>query len=134
MEILLGIDIGDSRTGLAKADPEGILVAPIKTVKTADLLNELKVIEDEYSFAKFIIGLPKNMDGTEGERVEITKKHATAIQAAYPKIELVLEDERLTSQAAKERLQSEGIKIRQDNKDLVDAYAAVIILEQYLDK
>lgn len=131
LDIVLALDIGDARTGIAKSDIEGILISPYKTVATKDIVAELKGFEANYSIAKLIIGLPKNMDGTEGERVTITKNIAKNIQESFKDLAIVFEDERLTSRVAEEQLREQGVKINKDNKYLIDMQAAAILLEQH---
>lgn len=132
MEQIIALDIGDTRVGIARADSMGLVVTPINTIELKDLMSNLQVLTEEYLVKKVIIGIPKNMDGSEGDQAIKTKNIANDIRNDFPKLELVLEDERLTSEAALERLASQGIKINQKNKHLVDMHAAAIILEQYL--
>lgn len=131
LDIVLALDIGDARTGIAKSDIEGILISPFKTIETKKIVDELRVFETDYSIAKLIIGLPKNMDGSEGERVDITKRIAQHIQESFPELKIIFEDERLTSRVAEEQLKDQGIKINKSNKHLIDMQAAAILLEQH---
>lgn len=81
--------------------------------------------------SKVIVGLPKNMDGTEGEQAQKVRTKVTEIQNQFPELEIIFEDERLTSEAASEKLKAQGIKIDKENKHLIDMHAAAIILEQH---
>lgn len=134
MEIILGLDIGDSRVGIAKSDALGIKVSPLKTVKPAEVQVEIKKLQEEYSIEKIIVGLPKNMDGTEGEQAQKTRAFVKELEKSLSPIELIFEDERLTSEAATERIKEQGIKITQHNKEIIDMHAAAIILEQYINR
>ena len=72
---ILGIDYGDARVGIAVSDLLGFMAQGVRTIKnrgTEKLLTELKEILDEYKPEKIVIGLPKNMDGSEGFRVDAT--------------------------------------------------------------
>lgn len=133
MNIIIGLDIGDARVGIARSDIQGIVIKPLKTVKTETTIDEIKLLLEDYNIDKFIVGLPKNMDGCEGDQAAKTRKFAESIKANFPSIELSFEDERLTSQAASEMIKAKGIKIGQHNKELIDSYAAAVILEQYFE-
>ena len=78
---ILGIDYGDARVGIAVSDLLGFMAQGVRTIKnrgTEKLLTELKEILDEYKPEKIVIGLPKNMDGSEGFRVDATHEFMTA--------------------------------------------------------
>ena len=134
MDILIGLDIGDVRVGIAKADSHGIVITPIKTVKREQLFKELRDLMIDFNVSKFVVGLPKNMDGTIGDQAIKTKNYAQEIAIEFPEIEIVFEDERLTSEAAAEILKGKGMKINEKNRDMIDMYAAAVILEQHLAK
>ena len=134
MDIFLGLDIGDARVGIAKSDEHGIVITPMKTVKRENLFAEIEDLLEDFTIQKFVVGLPKNMDGTIGDQAIKTKKAAQDIAMKFPDIELVFEDERLTSEAAEAILKEKGIKINEKNRDMIDMYAAAVILEQHLGK
>ena len=80
---ILGIDYGDARVGIAVSDLLGFMAQGVRTIKnrgTEKLLTELKEILDEYKPEKIVIGLPKNMDGSEGFRVDATHEFADALK------------------------------------------------------
>ena len=99
---ILGIDYGDARVGIAVSDLLGFMAQGVRTIKnrgTEKLLTELKEILDEYKPEKIVIGLPKNMDGSEGFRVDATHEFADVLKTIYDG-EIVFWDERLSSVGA----------------------------------
>lgn len=133
--IILGIDYGDRRIGLAKSDPTGTLVTGLDTfvwkndmdlpiAHITDLTKSLKI-------ERIVIGLPLNMDGTRGKRAEITKAFAGKLKEAV-NLDIIFWDERLSSVEAKETLRLQGNKNWKD-KGAVDRVAACYILQSYLD-
>lgn len=134
MELIIALDIGGTRTGIAKSDPKGIIIKPLKTVSTHELAKHLDHLAEKYEIKKIIIGLPKNMDNTEGTQSVKVREHAKSIKDKYPSAEIIFEDEKLTSEEATAIIKDRGIHLSKANKDLVDMYAAAIILEQYFSR
>ena len=130
---ILGIDYGDARVGVAVSDPLGITAQAVRTIKNKSrkaLLSELDGVIKEYAAEKIVIGLPKNMDGSEGFRTDETYKFADALKKIYGG-EIVFYDERLSSVGAKRYL-NETSTFGKKRKDVLDTVAACIILEGYL--
>ena len=131
---ILGIDYGDARVGIAVSDLLGFMAQGVRTIKnrgTEKLLTELKEILDEYKPEKIVIGLPKNMDGSEGFRAEATYAFAERLRT-YTDAELSFWDERLTTVAAHGYLSELNVRGKK-RKDAVDAVSAELILEGYMD-
>ncbi|MDY3972893.1 MAG: Holliday junction resolvase RuvX [Clostridia bacterium] len=131
---ILGIDYGDARVGVAVSDILGFMAQGVRTIKNRginNLLNELKEILDEYKPEKIVIGLPKNMDGSEGFRVEATHEFADALKKIYDG-EIIFWDERLSSLGAKRYLNETNTRGKK-RKEVLDTVAACIILEGYLN-
>lgn len=131
---ILGIDYGDSRTGIAVSDPFGLTAQPITVIseKNAErLLEKICKIISEYAVEKIVIGLPKNMNGTVGERGERTKEFAQMLRekTALPVIEW---DERLTTASAHRTLSEANVSGKK-RRGILDKIAAVFILQGYLD-
>lgn len=83
---ILGIDYGDARVGIAVSDLLGFMAQGVRRIKnrgTEKLLTELKEILDEYKPEKIVIGLPKNMDGSEGFRVDATHEFSDVLKTIY---------------------------------------------------
>ncbi len=131
---ILGIDYGDARVGVAVSDLMGLTAQGVGTIKNnskKQLFSELGVILDEYKPTRIVVGLPKNMDGSEGFRAEATYKFADALKKIY-KGEIVFYDERLSSLGAKRYL-TETNTFGKKRKRVLDTAAACIILEGYLN-
>lgn len=131
---ILGVDYGDVRTGLAVSDPTGFLASGIGTIRPGGMHHTAVAVaaEAEKQGARLIvIGLPKNMDGTEGFRAEAVRAFATLL-AEETDIPQTFYDERLsTAQAHKIlNLTETGGKKR---KKVIDTLSAQIILQNYLD-
>lgn len=133
---ILACDVGSKTVGIAKTDALQILTTPLPTIRFLE--NSLKsavkqlaeiIIKDSYNV--IIIGLPKNMDGSEGEAAIRSRKFAQSLLARVPNIEIVFIDERLTSQQAN-RILLENNYSRQKRKEFSDSVAAQLILESYI--
>jgi len=133
---VLGIDYGDSRIGVAVSDEGGKLAFDLCVIDATKgrkyAISELLQLMDKYAATTLVIGLPTNMDGSKGERVVKTEKFAKALKEASPDIEIMFEDERLTTKYA-DRLMLESGK-HQKQKGVSDKLAAMIILQGYLDR
>ena len=130
---ILGIDYGDARVGVAVTDILGFMANGVKTIKNngfKKLIIELKAVIDEYKPEKIVVGLPKNMDGTEGFRVDATYEFIEHLKTVYSG-EIVTQDERLTSAEAKRYLTTTNT-FGKKRKDVLDTVAACLILEQYM--
>jgi putative Holliday junction resolvase len=130
----LGIDYGDKRIGLAIGDPESEIVSPLKPLSAegesradAELICR---VADDYDVAEFVVGLPLNMDGTEGEQAKLTRRFARVLED-YSGRPVHLFDERLTSFAADELLGNRDLTDKQ-RRERRDALAAQCILTGYL--
>ncbi len=133
----LGIDYGDSRVGLAITDLLGITAQGLETIhyngNDKVLLKRLDEILNEYEIDTFVIGLPINMNGTQSDRVEVTKQFIHKLKCKYNKINIETIDERLTTVAAHKTMNFLDINKKQ-KRNLVDTISAVYILEMYMKK
>ena len=130
---ILGIDYGDARTGRAVSDAMNLLVGEAWTVNQWDanaLADEIIRQAVARGVERFVLGLPKNMDGTEGTRAEKCREFA-ALLAGKTDIPIVMWDERRSSIEAHAILHANGKKEKKHRKT-VDAVAASLILESYL--
>ena len=131
----LGIDLGSKTVGLAMSDPTATIASSFKTIFFSNedyksTIPEIKQIVTDYNIKKIILGLPKNMNNTLGERAEITLKELLEENISVP-VELL--DERLTSVISNSILIEADIS-RKKRKKKVDSIAAQIILQDYLNK
>lgn len=130
---IMGIDYGDARTGLAVSDEMNILVGEAWTLNEWNPERVADVIEQEAqkrNVGRLVLGLPKNMDGSEGPRAEKCRDFAELLRSKTD-IELVMWDERRSSIEAHAILHANGKKEKKHRKT-VDAVAASLILEGYL--
>jgi len=130
----LAIDLGDKRTGLALGDDITRLVSPVKVLDVPRgplLLDALVKAVDEQRPDAVVIGLPINMDGTEGPAAKSTREFAERLRPRI-KLEIHFQDERLTSYAAEQQLNQSG-RTRKEKKQLRDALAACEVLKDFLD-
>ena len=126
----MGVDYGDKRIGIALTDALCIISSPFEVYKNIgeeDALNHLNEIIKEYNVDEVAMGLPLNMDGTEGERALIHKAFGQKLeQLSNVKVHFI--DERLTSAEAEDILIASGVR-REKRKELIDKIAAQIILQ-----
>ena len=131
----LGVDYGDKRTGLAECDISGLIAGGIGTISEGGMRKTaVKVAEEaeKRSCKKIIIGLPKNMDGSEGPRADVIKAFG-ALLAEITDIPIDYYDERMTTMVAYRFLGETGTYGKK-RKDTVDTLSAQIILQNYIDR
>lgn len=131
----LGVDYGDKRTGIAECDPSGLIASGICTVSEGGMRKTaIRVAKEAQSRGckLIVIGLPKNMDGTEGERAEVIRAFA-AMLPEYTDIPYDFYDERMTTMVAYRFLGETGTYGKK-RKDTVDTLSAQIILQGYIDR
>ena len=133
----LGIELGSTTVGLAMSDTTFTIAYTYKTIFFKDedynsTINEIKDIIKEYNITKIILGLPKNMNNTLGERAEITLKYKELLEKSTD-LPVIMFDERLTSVISNSIL-IEADMSRKKRKKKVDSIAAQIILQDYLNK
>jgi len=134
-ERLLGLDLGSKTIGLAISDSGFMIASPLDTIRrrkfTADALA-LKAIIDERQIGGLVLGLPKNMDGSDGPRVQSTRQFATNLLERFD-IPIAFWDERLSTMAVERVLVNEADMSRQKRNAVVDKMAASYILQGALD-
>ena len=133
----IGLDLGTKTLGIALSDKLGILASPLKTIKFEEenyesLLSELELIIKENDIKTAILGLPKNMNNSLGFASERSMNFKTLLEDKLG-LEVILEDERLSSVEANNVMISADLS-RNKRKEKVDALAASIILQRYLDR
>lgn len=132
--MILGIDFGDSRTGFAVSDSGNSLARTLETFAAKGMEKvKTRAIElaKEHNAEKIVLGLPKNMDGTIGDRGKKSKKLA-ALLAEEINIPVILWDERLTTVSAHNLMNETNVRGKK-RKESVDKIAAAFILQSYLD-
>lgn len=132
----IALDVGDVRIGVAVSDLMGITANPRETYvrKKGDVDADIAYFCDyagREDADAFVLGLPKNMDGTEGSRAEVTREFGSKLSEASG-LPVIYQDERLSTVSA-ERMLIEADVRREKRKKVIDKVAATIILQAYLD-
>lgn len=131
---IMSIDLGDARTGLAVCDETEFLASPVCVIHEHNkdkLLDKIIEKAEELGVRMFVVGLPKNMNATLGDRAELCTEFADKLRDKSG-IETVMRDERSTTVSAHKILNVTNTTGKK-RKNVVDAVAAVIILQDYLD-
>ena len=133
----LGIDLGSKTVGIAMSDPTLTIASTFKTIFFSNedyksTIDEIKQIVNDYDVKKIIIGLPKNMNNTLGERAIITTEYKKLLEENI-NVPVVMFDERLTSVISNQVLIEADLS-RKKRKKKVDSVAAQVILQDYLNK
>lgn len=131
---IIGLDVGDRTIGIAISDPLGLTAQGITTIRRKSLEKDISAILDickEYSVESFVIGLPKNMNGTVGPQGEKVLEFCEELKKNIS-IPITMWDERLTTVAA-EKAMLQADMSRSKRKKIVDKIAATYILQGYLD-
>ena len=132
---IMGVDFGEARMGLALSDPTGFLAGGIGTFKVTGIKNATDIVCEkakENSVELIVIGLPKNMNGTEGDRAARSRKFAAMIEEKSG-IKTELCDERRTTILAAGYMTETGT-FGKKRKEAIDTLSAQIILQSYLDR
>lgn len=131
---IMAIDYGDAHTGIALSDPTGFLTGQTTTIhsrKEEIVLEEIAALVRQHQVDELVIGFPRNMDGTEGPRAQLYRDFAEHVATATG-LAPILWDERRTTVDA-HRILFEAGQNAKKRKKTVDAVAASLILESYLD-
>ncbi len=134
---ILGLDFGSKTVGVAVSDPLLLTAQGVEIVrrqspnKLRQTLARIEAIIKEYEVDRIVLGYPKNMNNTEGERCEKTKEFKEMLERRTG-LSVILWDERLTTVSADNYMMESGIR-REDRKKYVDEIAAIFILQGYLD-
>lgn len=134
MNRILGIDYGGARIGIAVSDPLGIIaseVCVLQNINHEEVLANLKEIIDYYKISKIVLGLPLNMNDTEGFQAEIVREFGNLLTTTF-NLEVIYVDERKSSVKAETILKELKVDVKTIRKQS-DKKAASIILQDYLD-
>ncbi len=132
MHKVMALDVGTKRIGIALSDFLQVIATPhsfISRIPEEKAIEEIIRIAKENRVEKIVVGIPLNMDGSKGSQAKDCIEFSQKIIG----FDIILEDERLTSEEAEERLRERKVDFRK-NKGLVDMESACVILEQYLGK
>ena len=131
---VLGLDYGTVRIGVAVSDPGAVIAQPrdfIKAEPRRECLKQIAALCEDLGVARIVIGLPKHMNGDEGESAKAARTFGDAVNKETG-LPVVFIDERMTTLSASRSL-SEGNVNARGQKDKIDSVAAAIILQNYLD-
>ncbi len=135
---IMGLDFGSKTVGVAISDPLQITAQGIEIIrrkeenKLRQTLARIETLAAEYEVEKIVLGFPKNMNNTIGERAELSLEFKEKLERRTG-LPVVMWDERLTTVAAERAMMEAGIR-RENRKDYVDKIAACLILQSYLCK
>lgn len=130
----LGLDVGRATVGLALADDVLRTARALRTLRRAGdgpLFQEIRRVAEEFEVTQAVVGLPLNMDGSEGDSARLARGFASKLAAALH-LPVELQDERLSTFEAEGRLRAQGIRAR-EQRAVIDAEAAAVILQGWLD-
>lgn len=131
-ERLLALDIGERRIGVAVSDELGMIASPVATIDArGDVAAEVQKLIDQYGTRRIVVGLPIGMSGREGPQAAEVRSVADRLEKQLS-IEVLYSDERLSSAVANQALIGQGTR-REKRKQHIDAMAAAVILQGYLD-
>ena len=134
---IMGLDYGSKTVGVAISDELLITAQPLMTIerksenKLRKTLAKIEELIKEYEVSFVVLGYPKNMDNSEGQRVAATKEFMEHIERRTG-LEVYLQDERMTTVESERILKEAGVR-REHRKEFVDKMAAAVILQSYLD-
>ncbi|GFZ27326.1 Holliday junction resolvase RuvX [Lactobacillus corticis] len=135
---VLGLDVGSKTVGVAVSDELGATAQPVMTIPIDESrynfgMRPLRKLVRQYQPDGFVLGLPKNMDGTSGASVERSKAYGQRLVDKFG-LPVAYIDERLTTvESRRVLIEDAGIHDRHERKEVIDQMAAVLILQNYLD-
>ena len=132
---IMALDLGTRTIGVAVSDVTGLIANGIETVRRTSPERDFSRLEQlvaQWEIGEIVLGYPKNMNGTIGERAKVSEQFAEELKTRFPGISVVLWDERLSTVAA-ERVLIDADLQRKKRRKVIDMMAAVVILQNYLD-
>ena len=134
MGVFISIDYGSKKTGLATTDIKKLIASALATVQTKDVISYLKKFNERNPIEKFIVGEPKQKDGSSSIIETEISSFINSLSLNFPLISIERYDERYTSKIALDFLIKSGAKKKKrKNKNLIDKISATIILQSYLE-
>ncbi len=132
---VVGIDVGTKRVGVAVADPLRLFAQPHGTYAPDEALDVLQTLRDADGIARIVVGWPLTEEGTAEEATEMVEAYVERIREVLGTVEVAREDERYTSEIAKDLLREAGVsQPGRYDKGRVDAAAAAVILQGFLNR
>lgn len=131
----MSLDVGTKTIGVAASDLMMMIAGGVETIRRTSLQKDferLTQLVKEYEVDTLVVGYPKNMNGSVGERAQICEAFAEELRQHFPDVKVVLWDERLSTVAAEKVLVDADMR-RKKRRQVIDMMAAVVILQNYLD-
>jgi putative Holliday junction resolvase len=129
---IMGLDLGNKTIGIAVSDPLAITAQAVKVIRrSGQEMEELSSFIREYEVSRIVLGYPRNMNGTLGERARLSEEFAEKLKEHFA-LPVILWDERLSTAGARRTLLEADLS-RAKRKKVIDKIAAVLILQGYLD-
>ncbi|TZF86236.1 Holliday junction resolvase RuvX (plasmid) [Pedobacter sp. BS3] len=133
MPRIIAFDYGTKRLGIAVTDPLQIIATALTTIHPKDSIDFLKKYLQTESVECFVVGMPRQMDGTESQSAQHIRGFMTILKKNFPDIPIAQVDERFTSKMASASIAQSGLKKSdRQNKALIDQVSATLILQTYL--
>ena len=132
---VMGLDLGSRTIGVAISDGTGLIAGGVETIRRTSPERDwarLDQLVAELEVTEIVLGYPKNMNGTVGERAQGCEQFAETLRARFPHLKVLLWDERLSTVAAEKVLIDADLR-RKKRRQVIDKMAAVVILQNYLD-
>jgi putative Holliday junction resolvase len=134
MSVVLCIDFGLKRCGLAISDPNRIIASPLATIGSETLENWLSVEIPKRKITVIVLGYPTRLDGSDSHVTENVRLLKAVLEKQYPTVSIQLFDERYSSKMASQSIAFMGNKKKKQDKTLIDQVAAALILQDYLSQ
>lgn len=131
---IAAVDYGTKRVGIALADPLRMFAQPYGTFTQEEAVRQLQQIKEKEGLAVVVVGWPITEAGEEGRATERVQQYINRLRNIMPAVHVVKWDERYTSELAKEKIRETGRRRRRNDRGRVDAAAAAIILQEYLNQ
>lgn len=131
----MALDLGTKTIGVAVSDATGLIARGVETIRRQGYVKDfarLAEIIGQEEVSTIVLGYPKNMNGSIGERAKASEAYAAELEKHFPQLKVLLWDERLSTVAAEKVLISADIQ-RKKRRKIIDMMAAVVILQNYLD-
>jgi len=131
---VLALDVGDKRVGVAISDPSQVLARSLKVIQRSSPQDDCAAVTrlvEEYQVERVVVGYPRSLDGTVGAQAEKVERYAEGLARALD-VPVLLWDERFSTVSAERLMREAGLRGKK-KRDRIDAVAAAVILQDYLD-
>lgn len=134
MAVVLCIDFGLKRCGLAISDPKRIIASPLQTIASETLEAWLEIEIPKRQISEIVLGYPTRLDGTDTHVTENIRLLKQVLETKFPQLQIQLFDERFSSKMASTAISQMGHKKKKQDKGLIDQVAAALILQEFLSQ